>query len=43
MKKRPGSSNEYAFNKTEKFEGFSDKFINNPDLTPDQKGYLAII
>lgn len=43
MKKIPGSSNEYAFNKTEKFEGFSDKFINNPDLTPDQKGYLAII
>lgn len=43
MKKVSGSSNEYTFNKTEKFEGFSDKFISNPDLTPDQKGYLAII
>ena len=41
--KRPGMSNEYKFNKTEKFEGFSDEFINNPDLTPGQKGYLAII
>lgn len=37
--KRPGLSNEYKFNKTVNFEGFSDEFINNPDL----KGYLAMI
>ena len=41
--KRPGMSNEYKFNKTVNFEGFSDEFINNPDLTPELKGYLAII
>lgn len=36
-------SNEYKFNKTVNFEGFSDEFINNPDLTPELKGYLAMI
>ena len=41
--KRPGLSNEYKFNKTLNFEGFSDEFINNPGLTPGLKGYLAII
>lgn len=41
--KRPGMSNEYKFNKTVNFEGFSDEFINNPNLTPELKGYLAMI
>ena len=36
-------SNEYKFNKTVNFEGFSDEFINNPNLTPELKGYLAMI
>ena len=40
---RPGLSNEYKFNNTVNFEGFSDEFINNPDLTPELKGYLAMI
>ena len=41
--KSPGIPNKYKFEKTESFEGFSDEFINNNDLTPDQKGYLAIV
>jgi len=38
-----GRQNYYEFNPYKTFEGFSDKFIHNKDLTLNEKGYLTAL
>lgn len=35
--------NIYHFNEYKTFQGFSDDFLDNPNLSIEEKGYLAMI
>lgn len=41
VKKRPGQSTVYEFTElSENFERFTPEFLDNPDITPEEKAYL---
>lgn len=41
--KGQSNRNVYHFNEYKTFEGFSDEFLDNPNLSIEEKGYLAMI
>lgn len=41
--KGQNNRNIYHFNEYKTFQGFSDEFLDNPDLSMEEKGYLAMI
>lgn len=43
VEKRNNKSNIYHFVDPGRFERFSQEFLNNQDLTIEEKGYLAIV
>ena len=43
ISKGRNNRNIYHFNEYKTFQGFSDEFLDNPNLSIEEKGYLAMI